>query len=58
MAVLDEVDRVILKTLSENARASLQEIANTLGMSRATIHERLKKLNQQGYVRGYKADID
>lgn len=55
---LDQVDLVILKMLSENARVSLQEIANVLGMSRATIHERLKKLNQNGCVRGYKVDVD
>ncbi len=55
---LDDIDRVILKMLSENARVSLQDIATALGMSRATIHERVKKLNANGYVRGYKADLD
>lgn len=59
MAVmLDEVDRVILQALSENARMSLQEIANRLGMSRATIHERMKKLLQNGFLKGFRADID
>lgn len=55
---LDKIDRVILQVLSKNARVTLQEIANVSSLSRPTIHDRLKKLIQQGYVHGYHMDID
>jgi Lrp/AsnC family transcriptional regulator for asnA, asnC and gidA len=41
---LDEVDRVILRNLRENARMSLQEMSRRSGISDATIQFRLKRM--------------
>jgi len=41
---LDEVDRVILRSLRENARMSLQDMSRRSGISDATIQFRLKRM--------------
>lgn len=55
---LDATDRFILSALARNARSSLQDIASQLGVSRATVHERIKKLTQSGILKGFQAVID
>ncbi|MCL6548141.1 MAG: Lrp/AsnC family transcriptional regulator [Alicyclobacillus sp.] len=55
---IDPMDLAILKALSANGRASFQEVAQELGVSRVTVHERVKKLMQRGIIRGFHARID
>lgn len=55
---LDVVDQGILRRLATNARTSFQDVAVELGVSRATIHERVKRMVQGGIIRGYRAEID
>ena len=47
---LDEVDRIILKSLRENSRMSLQEISRKSGISDATIQFRLKRMKANGAI--------
>jgi Lrp/AsnC family transcriptional regulator, regulator for asnA, asnC and gidA len=47
---LDEVDRIILKSLRENSRMSLQEISRKSGISDATIQFRLKRMKANGVI--------
>ena len=58
MIKLDEVDRLILKKLQENARRSFKEIAKEAGVSEATIFVRVKKLQDSGVIKGFKAIVD
>lgn len=58
MIELDDVDRLILKRLQENARRSFKEIAKEAGVSEATIFVRVKKLQNSGVIKGFKAIID
>ena len=55
---MDEADRVIVQALSKNARVSLQVVADQLGLSRATVHERVRKLTSAGALRGFRAEVD
>lgn len=55
---LDEVDWKILKILQSDGRISLSEIARRLDMGSATIHERVDKLERDGYIREYRAVLD
>ncbi|MCL6445727.1 MAG: Lrp/AsnC family transcriptional regulator, partial [Alicyclobacillus sp.] len=55
---IDDIDLAILKTLSANSRASFQEVAQELGVSRVTVHERVKKLLQRGIISGFYAHIN
>lgn len=54
-AGLDEVDRRILDHLARDGRASLQDIADAVGLRRPSVHERVKKLEAAGVLRGYRA---
>ncbi|KAB1190702.1 MULTISPECIES: Lrp/AsnC family transcriptional regulator [Haloferax] len=55
---IDEVDRSILKILQSDGRTALSEIARRLDMGSATIHERVRSLEEQGYIREYRAILD
>ncbi len=55
---LDEKDRQILSCLEADARASYSEVAATVGMSQSAVHERVRKLEEGGAIKGYRADID
>jgi DNA-binding Lrp family transcriptional regulator len=50
---MDEMDNRLVAALRHNARASLSELAASLGLTRATVRARLKKLEDSGAVVGY-----
>ena len=58
MSNLDDVDYQILKILKEDSRTPFTEIATTLGVSDSTIHVRLKKLRDEGVIRGYTVNLN
>lgn len=58
MINLDEIDKIILNMLQENARISFKEIAEKANVSEATIHVRVKRLLNKGVIKGFKAIID
>ncbi len=51
--MIDETDRRILHELNENARLSFREIAKKLDISVATVSHRIKKMEDEGVIRGY-----
>lgn len=55
---LDDVDRAILRELQRNARTPYSEIARRIDMSSATVHDRVKRMEEEGVIRGYSADVD
>ena len=55
---LDDTDRAILRELQENARTPFSEIARRIDMSSATIHDRVKQLEEAGVIKGYHAAVD
>jgi len=50
---MSEADRKIINFLRHSARASVTEIAETLGFTRATVRSRMEKLQQSGEILGY-----
>lgn len=51
---LDETDRKILGSLIKNARMPYLEIARECGVSGAAIHQRVKKMENNGIINGSK----
>lgn len=56
--VLDELDLRILRSLNKNARKSFRDIARELGISLSTVSHRVKRLEENGVVKGYVPAID
>jgi Lrp/AsnC family transcriptional regulator, leucine-responsive regulatory protein len=55
---LDSTDLRLLSELQADARLSLAELGRRVGLSSPAVAERLQRLEQQGAIRGYHADID
>lgn len=55
---MDEIDYKILNALRDDARKPYLELAKEIGVSDATIHARVKKLVEEGVIKGFKAIID
>ena len=56
--VVDEIDRKILDMLQGNAKLSNAEIAEAVGLNVSSVHERVKKLERKGIIKGYAAVVD
>lgn len=52
---MDQIDRAILSLLHKNARMSVAEIGRTIAMTQPAVAERIRKLEEQGIIAGYKA---
>ncbi|MDC0088537.1 Lrp/AsnC family transcriptional regulator [Porticoccaceae bacterium] len=46
-------DQQLLNLLRENSRRSVSDIANQLGVSRATVQQRMERLEHRGVIQGY-----
>jgi Lrp/AsnC family leucine-responsive transcriptional regulator len=55
---MDETDARILELLQRDGRESYAEVGQTVGMSGPSAHERVKKLESRGVIRGYAAVVD
>ncbi|MFC2109989.1 Lrp/AsnC family transcriptional regulator [Bacteroidota bacterium] len=55
---LDEVDHQILDMLIENARTPFTDIAKKLLVSAGTIHVRVKKMEEEGIIKGSTLTLD
>lgn len=55
---LDEIDRMILSELQADGRMTNVELAKRVGISAPPCLRRVRTLEEQGYIRGYHADID
>lgn len=55
---IDRIDRRILTALQANGKISNVELARQVGLSASPCLERVKRLEQQGYITGYTALVD
>ncbi len=55
---LDKVDLQILRTLQDNARLTTKELASRVSLSSTPVFERLKRLENNGYIKKYIAVLD
>lgn len=58
MALLDETDIEILHALQKDAKVNTKELAEKLHISKTPVYERIKRLENEGYIKGYTALVD
>lgn len=56
--VLDERDLDIIAALQEDARATYADIGRRAGLAPSSVHERVRKLERLGAIRGYRAVVN
>ena len=57
-SALDRFDRAILSVLAQEGRISVTELAKRIGLSKSPAQARLRRLEQDGYILGYRAMLD
>ena len=55
---LDRIDRRILRALQENGRLTNSQLAEQVGLSPSPCWQRTRRLEQEGFIRGYTAVLD
>jgi len=58
LTALDNTDIRILQLLQHDARITSKEIADKLGKSITPVYERIKKMEEKGYIKRYVALLD
>ena len=55
---IDETDVIILEILQKEGRTKRNELAEKVGLSLPAASERLRKLEESGFIKGYFAKVD
>lgn len=56
--LLDPIDRRILNRLQQDGRMSVVDLAEHVHLSKSPCLQRLRRLERDGFIRGYRADLD
>jgi Lrp/AsnC family leucine-responsive transcriptional regulator len=56
--VVDAISLRLLDELQTDARLSLAELGRRVGLSSPAVAERLRRLEQEGVITGYRAEVD
>ena len=54
---LDKIDRNILNVLSEDGRVSMTDLAARVGLSKTPVIARVRRLEAEGVITGYRAEL-
>lgn len=55
---MDKIDRHILEVLQKEARLSTAELSERIGLSPSPCARRLKRLEDEGYIENYQANVN
>ncbi|MBN9070003.1 MAG: Lrp/AsnC ligand binding domain-containing protein [Rhizobiales bacterium] len=55
---LDRFDRAILHALSREGRLSIADLSEKVGLSKTPVQARVRRLEAEGFIRGYAAIVD
>ena len=58
MRKLDSIDRRILAELQRNGRMPIVELANRVHLTKTPCAERVRRLEREGIIKGYRAELD
>ncbi|MFD0327909.1 Lrp/AsnC family transcriptional regulator [Streptacidiphilus monticola] len=55
---MEELDRQIVQLLVADGRMSYTDLGKATGLSTSAVHQRVRRLEQRGVIRGYAAIVD
>ncbi|GAA3958557.1 Lrp/AsnC family transcriptional regulator [Actinomadura viridis] len=55
---MEEIDRQILASLARDGRMSFTDLAKETGLSVSAVHQRVRRLQKRGVVKGFTAQLD
>lgn len=55
---MEELDRQIVELLVRDGRMSYTDLGKATGLSTSAVHQRVRRLEQRGIIRGYTALVD
>jgi Lrp/AsnC family transcriptional regulator, leucine-responsive regulatory protein len=55
---VEETDRAIVAALAVDGRLSYTDLAERVGLSVSAVHQRVRRLEQCGVIKGYAAQLD
>ncbi len=55
---LDSFDLSIIRALSENGRMSITDLSSRIGLSKTPCQQRVKRLQSDGFILGYRAILN
>lgn len=58
MTKLDKIDIEILSALQNDAKVNMKELTERLHISKTPVYERIKRLENEGYIKKYVALVD
>lgn len=57
-STLEPLDQAIARELNANGRCSFTDLAERVGLSVSAVHQRVRRLEQRGVIKGYSARLD
>lgn len=54
---MDQLDRALLHHLRDDARVTMAELGRRVGLSRTAVLARVRRLEDRGVIRGYRAEV-
>lgn len=58
LPAVEDTDRQILHLLAQDGRMSYTDLGKATGLSTSAVHQRVRRLEHRGVIRGYTADLD
>jgi len=55
---VEDLDRQIVRLLAQDGRRSFTDLAKDTGLSVSAVHQRVRRLEKRGVLRGYQASVD
>jgi Lrp/AsnC family transcriptional regulator, leucine-responsive regulatory protein len=55
---VEEIDAKIVRLLTNDGRMSFTDLGKATGLSTSAVHQRVRRLEQRGVIRGYGARVD
>ncbi|NUS73685.1 MAG: Lrp/AsnC family transcriptional regulator [Corynebacteriales bacterium] len=55
---MEELDAAIVEVLASDGRCSFTDLADKVGLSVSAVHQRVRRLEQRGIIRGYTTQLD